>query len=861
LIDCTLPALLIGSIVTSVVKSQATSLQVGLAGKMLESKKLINNFYSYGVCCSYTEYRRFKKSAAEAAVAAMKMAGISNAADGLVQGIADNFDADISSQNGRQSTHSLAVLLAQYSHTPPEGEASQTIKRIPKDSKEVPYDVDIHWYRGPKQPPMPKHDAIKAVPTLMSLAQQVIAVRRASEIDHSFLQDILTKDSCPEFHGYNTKESREQGHLPQPKTKAFYLPLIDMKPSDPDTMLTAMERVQDLTFKTGQKFSVLTCDQQLYRVTVQVSWNQPERFKHMFLCLGGMHALMSFVGAIGSLMADSGLSDVLSEVFGGVPKMLSGKKFPQNVRALRMLSEEVLRSLFADHQFENVDDLMKALDQTARESRTVKLWVEVLVKPVLLMMSYIRAEREGDWLLHLATFRKMLPYYFAARHVNYARYGLYYLRSMEKLPDQVQSLFLKGQHVTRHIRGIWNGIWSDQFIESTFMRYGHSAGRITGITLKSNALKVWALSHHICCKIESDMMELKEEETDATRLQRHHKEESKARILADATDRAGLRQKLETCTDPMDPKEHPEGSLVNIVSRKLAPASVNVENAVMIGEAMLKDFENTWPEGFYSTISKTVETMSVASKSVNIGDTKVYDLNAIYSRVIALLASDRDVDVKEVFAYELAPVPTAMFTKDGMRIAKAKSKLKKLLQVEVSRRNTGDADVTIIDGSALLWTIHWPADGTVADFIVNVKSRLTSYLTNSDVYLIFDRYHEYSIKSTTRDGRETGVSRKHQLHRTTKLPAQKVILSSVENKKQLIQLICDELIQDRLFHQESTQRHKLVVTGEDPCPIEVSMEEKRSRFDLETHHEEADIIIIQQVLHCVGLARQICDFG
>ena len=53
---------------------------------------------------------------------------------------------------------------------------------------------------------------------------------------------------------------------------------------------------------------------------------------------------MSFVGAIGSLLAESGLSDILSEVFGGVPKMLSGKKFPQNVRALRMLAEEVLRA-------------------------------------------------------------------------------------------------------------------------------------------------------------------------------------------------------------------------------------------------------------------------------------------------------------------------------------------------------------------------------------------------------------------------------------------------------------------------------------------------------------------------------------
>ena len=211
--------------------------------------------------------------------------------------------------------------------------------------------------------------------------------------------------------------------------------------------------------------------------------------------------------------------------------------------------------------------------------------------------------------------------------------------------------------------------------------------------------------------------------------------------------------------------------------------------------------------------------------------------------------------MNDVFSYELAPVPTAMFMKDGMRICKAKSKLKRSLQIEVSRRNAGDADATVIDGSALLWTVHWPADGSVADFIVNVKKRIASYLTNSDVYLIFDRYHEYSIKSTTRDGRETGITRKHHLLRTTKLPAHKVFLSSVENKKQLIRILCEELTEDRLFHLRSTGDHKLVVTGEDPCPIEVQNEEKRIRYDLETYQEEADII--QQVLKCVGEAQSI----
>ena len=418
---------------------------------------------------------------------------------------------------------------------------------------------------------------------------------------------------------------------------------------------------------------------------------------------------------------------------------------------------------------------------------------------------------------------------------------------MEKLPHHVERLFLNGQHVTRHIQGIWNGLWSDQFIESTFMRYGHSVGGIIGITLKSNALKIWALSRHICCKIESDMGEMEEQETGATRVQLYHKEETKARIQAEAKDRAVLRRKLDYCIDPMDSKEHPEGSIVNIVSGKLAPASVNLENAVMIGETMLEDYEKTWPEGFNSTISKKVETMAASCKFVKIGDSKVYDLNAIYSRVIALLSSDRDVDVNDVFSYELVPVPTAMFMKDGMRICKAKSKLKRSLQIEVSRRNAGDADATVIDVSALLWTVHWPADGSVADFIVNVKKRIASYLTNSDVYLIFDRYHEYSIKSTMRDGRETGITRKHNLLRTTKLPAQKVVLSSVENKKQLIRILCEELTEDRLFHLRGTGDHKLLVTGEDPCPIEVQNEDKRIRYDLETYQEEADIIIVQDI--------------
>ena len=450
----------------------------------------------------------------------------------------------------------------------------------------------------------------------------------------------------------------------------------------------------------------------------------------------------------------------------------------------------------------------------------------------------------------------MLPYYFAGGHVNYARYGVYYLRSMENLPTEVLSHFLKGHHVTRHIRGIWNAIWTDQFIETTFMKVGKSTCGIIGVTLKPKVVQTWALSRHICGQIESDLLSMEEGDVDA--VQMFHKEESKARIQSDAKDRLDLRVKLETCIHPLNADEHPEDSIVNIVSGKIAPIKINVDDVVAIGEKMLKGFEESLPKEFYQAIPKKVTTFAAACRSLKIGDSNVYDLNAVYSRVIALLSSDREMDIRDLFSHELSPVPTSMFTANGMRICKAKANLKRKLQKEVSQCDVGVVSHTVIDGSALLWTIHWPEDGTVGDFVQSVKSRVAVYLAQSDVYLIFDRYQEYSIKSTARDGRETGVSKKHHLLRTTKLPSQKSVLCSAHNKKQLIQIIFEEITQDRLYHLQSTTQHTLIVTGQGPCPIEVKMEDIRCRHDMTTYQEEADIIIVSQILKISSEASDPC---
>ena len=70
----------------------------------------------------------------------------------------------------------------------------------------------------------------------------------------------------------------------------------------------------------------------------------------------------------------------------------------------------------------------------------------------------------------------MIPYFFAAGHVHHAQYGLLYLRSMQKLNGEVLERFLKGVlkgvHIQCNRQGLWNGIWTDMFIETIFCIMG-----------------------------------------------------------------------------------------------------------------------------------------------------------------------------------------------------------------------------------------------------------------------------------------------------------------------------------------------------------------------------------------------------
>ena len=109
------------------------------------------------------------------------------------------------------------------------------------------------------------------------------------------------------------------------------------------------------------------------------------------------------------------------------------------------------------------------------------------------MRLFVRAERSGDWKLHLYAVRQMLQYFRGAGHLNYATYVHIYLQQMSKLhnllsPLLYQRFAVDGGFTVRRSEKYWCGIWSDITIEQVLMRTMRATGGLTYGCVMSNAI-------------------------------------------------------------------------------------------------------------------------------------------------------------------------------------------------------------------------------------------------------------------------------------------------------------------------------------------------------------------------------------
>lgn len=123
-----------------------------------------------------------------------------------------------------------------------------------------------------------------------------------------------------------------EGTKPFEKSKIVALPFINLSPSDPSTIYTALEFALSETRKSHQQSCIVTFDQPLFQKASEIVYAKE---MPIILRLGGFHLLMSFMGAVGFIMTGSGLKDVWAQIYARVTvsHMVAGHAYSRAIRA------------------------------------------------------------------------------------------------------------------------------------------------------------------------------------------------------------------------------------------------------------------------------------------------------------------------------------------------------------------------------------------------------------------------------------------------------------------------------------------------------------------------------------------------
>ena len=114
-----------------------------------------------------------------------------------------------------------------------------------------------------------------------------------------------------------------------------------------------------------------------------------------------------------------------------------------------------------------------------------------------ILLSYIHAERSGEWQEHLSATAEMAEYIVAADHTKYIKAVMCYLNEMGNLQTEAHEIyeaFERGYFTVKRSSGEFNAIWTDMALECS--QNCDAKGRsgqagLKGITMNKNAQTRW----------------------------------------------------------------------------------------------------------------------------------------------------------------------------------------------------------------------------------------------------------------------------------------------------------------------------------------------------------------------------------
>ena len=495
-----------------------------------------------------------------------------------------------------------------------------------------------------------------------------------------------------------------------------------------------------------------------------------------------------------------------------------------------------------------------------------KFWRSYL-EMVPLLLTFIRATREGNWSLHLECIREMLPWYFAYDHLNYARYLPVYLLHMIQLPEthpEAQMMLENGDFgVQRTTEHGFAQLPIDQTIEQTLNRSTKTKGGIVGFSLKKNAVQRWLLTAHSRALFvdKCRVMTGKKEDN------RLHKETGKSRIKHDEEDVRRVMEVVSNWTNPFEPSEElsslSSGCVVTetIKSDLLAAKEKGTEAlTAFVEDRLLSD-----SVGFFDPLPKLrLGTFRDAQKKTTVskeGSAVILNTDRNLFARLLVIGQSRQMDLRQLLVHELGPLPWSLALFDGALVETNKAALPKLLEdgVESLQCLPTQTTAVIIDAMAMLQTLNKIPERFSQLSEMIFKKILMQVEEARRVDFVGDQYPSISIKNIERERRSNSGQLAVSIASSQQLCPRpwKKYLSCGRNKVCLLKFLSEEWSKQE-YAERIGSRVRYVTHG-NHCTKLVAIDGRMTATDeteLYTDQEEADTRMFLHGSHASSLGHQ-----
>ena len=406
---------------------------------------------------------------------------------------------------------------------------------------------------------------------------------------------------------------------------------------------------------------------------------------------------------------------------------------------------------------------------------------------------FIRAERTGNWHLHLIAVEKMLNLFAATGHIHYAKSARLYLQLMNELHQKYPWLYEKfineGYHTIRRSKRHWAGLWSDLVIEQVMMKSLKSRGGLTrGRGMTDSVRHQWVHSMHRCASVHNAMNVLTGL---GTKTNEQHIELSSSRCKRDYDDMA----KLSVWFCQHEPFDENVPGLRSLSTGIMATDEdqVNCDLAEKIDLNIHQKLDNIIVAD--GKIKRNDRIQTLASLYNKVGKKhKEINVNPVnlFTRLIAV--AQRDKDISTYFKYELTAEPTSLF-KEGLMRKPDKPQLRGAL-VDVTAEVSEPSGEYVLDGGALIHKVRWVKGESYRKTALNYAEYVRKKY--GECYIIFDGYstsattkgHEHQRRSTGKTSADITIAEENRTHSD-----QEAFLANDRNKDQLVTLLTKYLRQ------------------------------------------------------------------